>query len=104
MTVITCHVITNNHVIWFCSGIESGEGENDEDMVIDVVGVADTPSCPYNESKIKTVMNECSQNMNLVRLSLENADSELERSYNFIHPFIQPVIHSSIHLFVYVTR
>lgn len=82
---MSCDPLIIIYILFFCSGIESGEGENDEDMVIDVVGVADMPPCPYNESKVKAVMNECSLNMNLVRISLENADSELERSCDFIH-------------------
>ena len=98
---MSCDPLIIIYILFFCSGIESGEGENDEDMVIDVVGVADMPPCPYNESKVKAVMNECSLNMNLVRISLENADSELERSCDFIHLSNQVTINLIVKQYIY---
>ena len=53
--------------------------DDDDDMEIDVVGVADTPSRPYNYHKVKNIMNECYQHMNLIRIPLENNDLELEK-------------------------
>ncbi|XP_019864368.1 PREDICTED: KAT8 regulatory NSL complex subunit 3-like [Amphimedon queenslandica] len=55
---------------------------DDDDMEIDVVGVADTPSRPYNYHKVKNIMNECYQHMNLIRLPLENNDLELEKVFS----------------------
>lgn len=57
----------------------NSDDDDDNDMEIDVVGVADTPSRPYNYHKVKNIMNECYQHMNLIRIPLENNDLELEK-------------------------
>ena len=83
------------HLSFMSSGVESGEEdlslterpetegedqeEDGEDVVIDVVHVTPPPSLPYNERKVASVMHECTQHMNLVRLPLENPDSIMEK-------------------------
>ena len=55
------------------------EEKEEDEMEIDVVGVADMPSRPYNYQKVKSIMNECTQHMNLIRIPQDNPDMELER-------------------------
>ena len=65
------------------SGVESTDetGLNEETIEddVDVEHVTTPPSLPYNERKVASVMYECYQHMNLVRLPLENTDKLLEK-------------------------
>jgi regulatory NSL complex subunit 3 len=62
----------------------STQTDEDEDATIDIVGVSDPPTIsprPFDHYKVASVMNECSQHMNLVRLSFDNHELEEERVF-----------------------